>query len=257
MACDNMESRNELFFSADTEELKKGCRENDKEMKCLICGETYEKGVIFPFEGRYFDAGKRMKLHLEKEHGSMLHFLLNSGLAGVSEIQSAILAAMAEGLSDKEIAARQQIAQSTVRNHRFKLREKERQARVFLAIMELMKESVPTEENDPGEKLCEPHRTASMVDDRYVITEEERTQILGTFFDENGHLKEIPAREKRKVVILRKIAENFKPGTKYTETEVNRILKRINDDFPYIRRLMIEYGFLDRTSDCSSYWIKE
>ena len=65
MACDDMESRNELFFSADTEELKKGCRENDKEMKCLICGETYEKGEIFPFEGRYFDAGKRMKLHLE------------------------------------------------------------------------------------------------------------------------------------------------------------------------------------------------
>ena len=30
MAYDNMESRNELFFSADTEELKKGCRENDK-----------------------------------------------------------------------------------------------------------------------------------------------------------------------------------------------------------------------------------
>lgn len=46
------------FFSADTEELKKGCRENDKEMKCLICGETYEKGEIFHFEGRYFDAGK-------------------------------------------------------------------------------------------------------------------------------------------------------------------------------------------------------
>ena len=29
MACDDMESRNELFFSADTEELKKGCRENE------------------------------------------------------------------------------------------------------------------------------------------------------------------------------------------------------------------------------------
>lgn len=35
-------------------------------MKCLICGETYEKGEIFPFEGRYFDAGKRMKLLLKK-----------------------------------------------------------------------------------------------------------------------------------------------------------------------------------------------
>lgn len=256
MAYDNMESRNELFFSASTEELKKGWQENGKEMKCLICGETYEKGEIFPLDGKYYDAEKRMKLHLEREHGSMLHFLLHSGLAGISDIQRAILTAMAEGLSDKETAARQQIAQSTVRNHRFKLREKERQARVFLAMMELMKEAAP-EENASGEKLCEPHRTAVMVDDRYVTTEEERNRILETFFDENGHLKEIPAREKRKVVILRKIAENFKPGTKYTETEVNRILKRINDDFPYIRRLMIEYGFLERTSDCSGYWVKE
>ncbi len=82
-------------------------------------------------------------------------------------------------------------------------------------------------------------------------------QILQTFFEENGHLKEIPAREKRKLVVLRKIADNFKPGSSYTEVEINRILKRIHNDFPYIRRLMIEYGFLERTKDGSRYWLKE
>ena len=70
----------------------------------------------------------------------MLHFLLHSGLTGISEIQQSVIEAMGEGLSDKEIAERQKISASTVRNHRFKLREKERQARAFLAMMELLKE---------------------------------------------------------------------------------------------------------------------
>ena len=130
MAYDNMESRNELF-SADTEELKKGCRENDKEMKCLICGETYEKGEIFHFEGRYFDAGKRMKLHLEKNMDPCSISSLNPALQAFRKYKAPSWQRWQRGLSDKEIAARQQIAQSTVRNHRFKLREKERQARVF------------------------------------------------------------------------------------------------------------------------------
>ena len=55
----------------------------------------------------------------------MLHFLLHSGLTGISEIQQSVIEAMGEGLSDKEIAERQKISASTVRNHRFKLREKE------------------------------------------------------------------------------------------------------------------------------------
>ena len=257
MAYETLECRDEVFNSASPEELKQGFRETQTRVQCLICGEIYDKGEVFPKDGKYFEARKRMQIHLQEEHGSMLHFLIHSGLTGISEIQQSVLASMAEGLSDKETADRQKISPSTVRNHRFKLWEKERQARAFLAMMDLLKETGEKTEKQPGEKLCEPHRTAAMVDDRYIVTEEEKMQILQTFFEENGHLKEIPAREKRKLVVLRKIADNFKPGSSYTEVEINRILKRIHNDFPYIRRLMIEYGFLERTKDGSRYWLKE
>lgn len=43
----------------------------------------------------------------------------------------------------------------------------------------------------------------------------------------------------------------------YSEREVNRILKRIYEDYANLRRALIEYGFIDRTNDGSSYWVKE
>ncbi|MFR8336472.1 MAG: hypothetical protein ACLVAW_07115 [Eisenbergiella massiliensis] len=48
MACDNWKAETS-FFQRRYGRTEKGCRENDKEMKCLICGETYEEGEIFPF----------------------------------------------------------------------------------------------------------------------------------------------------------------------------------------------------------------
>ena len=171
MAYETLECRDEVFNSASPEELKQGFRETQTRVQCLICGEIYDKGEVFPKDGKYFEARKRMQIHLQEEHGSMLHFLIHSGLTGISEIQQSVLASMAEGLSDKETADRQKISPSTVRNHRFKLREKERQARAFLAMMDLLKETGEKTEKQPGEKLCEPHRTAAMVDDRYIVKE--------------------------------------------------------------------------------------
>ena len=59
------------------------------------------------------------------------------------------------------------------------------------------------------------------------------------------------------MVVLSAIAEQFTPGRQYTEKEVNRLLGRIYEDFPYLRRLLIEYGFLKRTASGSAYWCKE
>ena len=70
-------------------------------------------------------------------------------------------------------------------------------------------------------------------------------------------MRQWPAREKRKLVVLSAIAEQFTPGRQYTEKEVNRLLGRIYEDFPYLRRLLIEYGFLERTASGSAYWRKE
>ncbi|MEG0457339.1 MAG: DUF2087 domain-containing protein, partial [Oscillospiraceae bacterium] len=63
-------------------------------------------------------------------------------------------------------------------------------------------------------------------------------------------------KEKKKIIILRKIAQQFEKNIKYSEKEVNEILKAIYDDFVTIRRYLIEYGYMDRTSNCEQYWKK-
>lgn len=74
--------------------------------------------------------------------------------------------------------------------------------------------------------------------------------------DENKALKSYPAKEKKKIILLKEISKNFVEGKKYKEVEINRILKRIYEDNVSIRRDLINYGFLDRTKDCKEYWVK-
>ncbi|MCI1580038.1 MAG: DUF2087 domain-containing protein, partial [Clostridium beijerinckii] len=73
----------------------------------------------------------------------------------------------------------------------------------------------------------------------------------------NGGLKSYPAREKKKIIVLEEISRNFSKGKQYSEKEINRILKRVYEDYVTIRRALIEYGFIERKKDGSSYWIKE
>ncbi|OPX47274.1 hypothetical protein CLTHE_20490 [Clostridium thermobutyricum DSM 4928] len=75
--------------------------------------------------------------------------------------------------------------------------------------------------------------------------------------NENGGIKTYPSKEKKKIIVLAEVAKNFKLGKKYSEKEINRVLKRIYDDYATIRRALIEYGFIERSKDCSSYWVKE
>ncbi|NRY59766.1 hypothetical protein DZE40_000861 [Clostridium beijerinckii] len=75
--------------------------------------------------------------------------------------------------------------------------------------------------------------------------------------NENGGLKSYPAREKKKIIVLEEISRNFSKGKQYSEKEINRILKRVYEDYATIRRALIEYGFIERKKDGSSYWIKE
>lgn len=57
--------------------------------------------------------------------------------------------------------------------------------------------------------------------------------------------------------ILWEIVKNFSTGRTYTEKEINRVLKRIFEDYATIRRALIDYGFIDRSNDCTKYWVKE
>ena len=93
-----------------------------------------------------------------------------------------------------------------------------------------------------------------MIDDRYVITEAEREEKIKKFFGEDGSLIRFPKKEKDKLIVLMKIAGEFTSNRIYSEKEVNEILKGYYDDYVLLRRYLIEYGFITRKPDGSSYW---
>jgi hypothetical protein len=250
-----------LQFTLD--EVKGGYSLNpdNKSYTCLVCGREFETGEVFPFEGRFYEASRAVQRHVEKEHGSMLHTLLSydKKYTGITENQKELLQLMHDGLSDSEIARKSGVAPSTVRHQRFVFREKAKQAKLYLAIFEAAGEAL-SGGRDRAEKdeLIGVHTGARMVDDRYLITKAEEDKIIASAFEslEPLRLKAFSPKEKKKIVILREISGQFERGVKYSEKEINSVLKPIYEDYATIRRYLIEYGFMERTKDCKEYWIK-
>ncbi|HPE69661.1 MAG TPA: DUF2087 domain-containing protein [Thermotogota bacterium] len=245
----------DLFWDASVDSLSRGVVfvPGDGVFACLVCGRRFEEGEVFPVGERYLVAEKACQQHVQAEHGGVFAFL--SGMdrkhSGLSEIQLSLLQAMRLGKSNREIAREMGISESTVRNHRFRLREKARQAKVFLALWELAGENVPEEE-----RLIEVHKTATMVDERYAVTRGEEQALVSRYFRSDGSLENFPPKQKAKMVILRHIAKtSFASGETYTETQVNHKLMSLYEDYVMLRRYLVEYGFLDRTKDGTKYWV--
>lgn len=219
-------------------------QENDY-YHCLYCDQSYEEGLIYTID-QPMTAVKAMKKHLDTVHNGPLSALLSQSKenSGLTEIQQEILTLFAQQLPDAVIAQRLGISTSTVRNHRFKLKEKQRQSYVFLSIMSLLQ----------SDEYLIPHTGATMVDDRYQITEAEKSKVLATYLDDEGRIKQFPSKEKRKIIVLTEIARQFDPQKNYSESAVNEIIKRFIEDYVTIRRYLIEYGFLKRTKDGKTYW---
>ena len=247
----------ELFWNASLEELTRGYIQKDDEYVCLLCGKKTEKGIVYADEDVFYEAERYMRVHIEKVHQSVFEYLiqLDKKVTGLTEHQNSLLRLFYQGKSDSEIQKELEIGSaSTIRNHRFVLKEKERQAKVFLAMMELLKTK---DKHAPA--FVELPKTARMVDDRYNITQKENDEIVKKYFPEGiaGPLKKFPPREKQKLVVLREIAKRFQDERIYHEKDVNEILKAVYDDHVTVRRYLIEYGFLDRKSDGSEYWLRK
>ncbi len=228
---------------------------------CNICGKEYDNGEIFEADGRYFSAGRMIRIHNRKEHPDMLDILASNDkkYTGITENQKDLLKMMYRGMTDNEIAKASGVAPSTIRHQRFVFREKAKQAKLFLSIYELAlqgAEEVKTVSNE-NDEIIDVHRGAKMVDDRYFITKAEEEKILSAMFSSLKplKLKTLSPKEKKKIVILKKIAEQFEKNRKYSEKELNSIIKEIYEDFATVRRYLIEYGFMERTNDCKEYWL--
>ncbi|MBP0726604.1 DUF2087 domain-containing protein [Bacillus sp. RG28] len=253
-----MKDITEIFWNASVEELKRGYIYDEKtdEFVCLVCGSKFIKGIIYTEDDVFYEAEKFTQIHIANEHTSMFDYLtsMDKKLTGLTELQNNLVKLFYMGLTDKEVM--NEInggSTSTIRNHRFMLKEKMKQAKLFLAIMELVDEKI----SNPN-KFINIHRTPKMFDERYSITETENEEILKAYFKQGleGPLSEFPKKQKRKIAILMHIIKRFDASKEYTEKEVNEILKKVFDDVVTIRRYLIDYGLLERNPDGSKYWIK-
>jgi len=250
-------SQTEKLWDASLDEMKQGYMEEKNQLVCLLCGEVVEKGIIYPVNQVFYEAERFIRFHIEKEHGSVFDYLLNldKKFTGLTEHQTSLLKHFYAGKTDKEIQEDLGIgSSSTIRHHRFVLKEKERQAKTTLAIMELLKEK-----DQYAPAFIAPHKHATMIDDRYAITDEEQKKIIEKFMPEGikGPLIKFPPKEKQRLIVLRAIAEQLNKDTIFTEKEINIFLKNFYEDYVLIRRYLVSYGFVDRKNDGSAYWVKK
>ena len=247
-----------LFWDSSIEDICKGYIYDKTSEKyiCLICGADFSKGIIYKEDEIFMDAEMAVKVHIGKAHGSVFEYLLtlDKKYTGISDVQSKLLEYFYKGYSDKDIVKMEgEGSESTIRNHRFKLKEKEKQAKTFLAMMTLLSKN---DNNDNNKKLVEIHRRATMVDERYAITEKEKENVIKNYI-KNDKIVNIPRSEKKKIIILQYLLQKFQHNKKYTEAEVNEIIKQMHEDYASLRRYLIQYGFMARENNGSIYWIND
>lgn len=81
---------------------------------------------------------------------------------------------------------------------------------------------------------------------------------LGSCYDSDGKLIQYPSKRPMRIIALIKIIEQIDADRKYTEKEINEIIRSniAFDDIELIRRELYQYKFLGRLRDGSEYWVE-
>ena len=85
-----------------------------------------------------------------------------------------------------------------------------------------------------------------------VPADEYNRKVLSDFFNADGSLKSIPAQQKKLLVVLEYIVESYEFGKRYSEKQVNEILRRFHVDTASLRRYLVDNRLLARQS--GEYW---
>ncbi len=89
--------------------------------------------------------------------------------------------------------------------------------------------------------------------------DEDLTKHIRTILDDEGKVAIWPAKKARRLNVLEFMASCFQFGKKYTEPEVNNIIRENHSfgDHVLLRRELFESGFMNRTLDGRAYWLTE
>lgn len=81
---------------------------------------------------------------------------------------------------------------------------------------------------------------------------------LDNYYDSDERLIQYPSKRPMRIIVLIKITEQIDANRKYTEKEINEIIRLhiAFDDIELIRREMYQYRFLGRLKDGSEYWVE-
>lgn len=76
------------------------------------------------------------------------------------------------------------------------------------------------------------------------------------FVDDSGKIIQLPQKQKKRVAVLRYLADKFEENHYYTEKDVNAICDEWHTfgDFFLLRRELVDNGLLCRVADGSRYW---
>ncbi len=87
---------------------------------------------------------------------------------------------------------------------------------------------------------------------------EAYSKKLNNYYDSDGKLLQYPSKRPLRIIALIKIVEQMDADRKYTEKEINEIIRsRIAFcDIELIRREMFQYKLLGRLRDGSAYWVE-
>ncbi len=94
----------------------------------------------------------------------------------------------------------------------------------------------------------EPAIDESLLDGRWS---DEEVAVLGRFFS-GSRLVEIPANRSKRLLVLERLVQEFEPGLRYDERDVNFTLQLFHPDYAALRRYMVDEGLLTRAEGV--YW---
>ena len=73
-------------------------------------------------------------------------------------------------------------------------------------------------------------------------------------YTHDGRLTQIPTKRKKLMVVLGWLAGQFEPDVLYSEKEINDVIARYYEDYATLRRDLIDFKFLRRERDGTTYW---
>ena len=81
-------------------------------------------------------------------------------------------------------------------------------------------------------------------------------KIVRDYSRRDGSLKTLPSQRKKLEAVLRHVVKAFEPGKRYSEKQVDAILKDYHEDTATLRRELVGFKLMEREGGGGEYWRK-